>query len=74
MYSNKLKLVESDKTWLYQYKFYVVVRPNNGKTSFMKLMGLGRFISKVISREIIDCPIILKVENKMIKISEKKEL
>jgi hypothetical protein len=71
MYSNKLKLLKVIKPGYTTVNFYVIVRPNNGKTSFMEAMGLGRLISKkVISREITDCPIILeKVENKILKIS-----
>ena len=71
MYSNKLKLLKVIKPGYTNINFYVIVRPNNGKTSFMEAMGLGRLISKkVISREITDCPIILeKVENKILKIS-----
>jgi hypothetical protein len=71
MYSNKLKLLKVIKPGYTSVNFYVIVRPNNGKKSFMEAMGLGRLISKkVISREITDCPSVLeKVENKILKIS-----
>ncbi|TDD77047.1 hypothetical protein [Flavobacterium caseinilyticum] len=71
LYSNKLKLLKVIKPGYTTVNFYVIVRPNNGKKSFMEAMGLGRLISKkVISREITDCPSVLeKVENKILKIS-----
>lgn len=70
MYSNKLKLLKIIKPAYTTVNIYVVIRPNNGKTSFMEAMGLSRLISKkVITREITDCPDILeKVENKVLKI------
>lgn len=71
MYSNKLKLFKVIKPGYTTVNFYVIVRPNNGKVSFMEAMGLSRLISKkVISREITDCPVILeKVANKTLKIN-----
>jgi hypothetical protein len=70
MYTNKLKLLKVIKPSYTKVNFYVVLRPNNGKTSYMEAMGLSRLISKkVITREISDCPIILeKVEKKTLKI------
>ncbi|MBF4466406.1 hypothetical protein [Flavobacterium sp. LC2016-12] len=71
MYSNKLKLLKVIKPGYTKVNFYVVIRPNNGKISYMEAMGLSRLISKkVITREISDCPVILeKVENKTLKIN-----
>ncbi|WP_310557684.1 hypothetical protein [Flavobacterium sp.] len=71
MYSNKLKLLKVIKPGYTAINFYVIVRPNNGKNSFIEAMGLGRLISKkVITREITDCPSVLeKVENKELKIN-----
>ena len=71
MYSNKLQLLKVIKPGYTSINFYVIVRPNNGKISFMEAMGLGRLISKkVISREITDCTSVLeKVENKELKIN-----
>lgn len=71
MYSNKLKLFKIIKPGYTTINIYVIVRPNNGKTSFMEAMGLSRLISKkVISREITDCPSVLeKIENKILKIN-----
>ena len=71
MYSNKLQLLKVIKPGYTSVNIYVIVRPNNGKISFLEAMGLGRLISKkVISREITDCPSVLeKVENKELKIN-----
>lgn len=71
LYSNKLKLLKIIKPGYTSVNFYVIVRPNNGKTSFMEAMGLSRLISKkVITREITDCPTIIeKVESKELKIN-----
>ena len=70
-YSNRLKLLKVIKPGYTSVNIYVIVRPNNGKISYMEAMGLGRLISKkVITREITDCPSILeKVENKVLKIN-----
>jgi hypothetical protein len=70
MYSNKLKLLKVIKPGYTTVNIYVVVRPNEGKISFMEAMGLSRLISKkVLTREITDCPSVLeKVENKVLKI------
>jgi hypothetical protein len=71
MYSNKLKLLKAIKPGYTKVNVYIVLRPNNGKVSYMEAMGLSRLISKkVITREITDCPTILeKVENKILKIN-----
>lgn len=71
MYSNRLKLLKVIKPGYTTVNIYVIVRPNNGKISFMEAMGLSRLISKkVITREITDCPSVLeKVENKVLKIN-----
>ncbi|MFB9107748.1 hypothetical protein [Flavobacterium gyeonganense] len=71
MYSNKLKLVKAVSSGYTKVYFFIVIRPNNGKTSYMEAKGLSRLISKkVITREITDCPQILeKVENKTLKIN-----
>nr|WP_315148738.1 hypothetical protein [uncultured Flavobacterium sp.] len=71
MYSNRLRLLKVIKPGYTTVNIYVIVRPNNGKISFMEAMGLGRLISKkVITREITDCPSVLeKVENKELKIN-----
>ncbi|MEL1255372.1 hypothetical protein AAEO57_16395 [Flavobacterium sp. DGU38] len=71
LYSNKLKLLKAIQAGYSKVNVFIVIRPNNGKISYMEAMGLSRLISKkVITREITDCPTILeKVENKVLKIS-----
>ena len=71
LYKNKLKLYRFIKSGYTSVNFYIIVRPNNAKTSYMEAMGLSRLISKkVISREITDCPTtISKVESKELRIS-----
>jgi hypothetical protein len=71
MYSNKLKLVKVIKHAYTPVNIYIILRPNNGKTSYMEAMGLSRLISKkVITREITDCPsVIEKVENSELRIN-----
>ncbi|WP_166922230.1 hypothetical protein [Flavobacterium poyangense] len=71
LYSNKLKLFKVIQPGYAKVNFFVVQRPNNGKTSYMEAMGLSRLVSKkVITREINDCPVTLeKVENRTLKIN-----
>ena len=71
IYKNKLKLFRFIKSGYTSINFYIIVRPNNGKISYMEAMGLSRLISKkVINREITDCPVTInKVESKELKIN-----
>jgi hypothetical protein len=71
LYKNKLKLFRFIKSGYTSINFYIIVRPNNGKISYMEAMGLSRLISKkVINREITDCPVTInKVESKELKIN-----
>ncbi|RTY96878.1 hypothetical protein EKM02_14675 [Flavobacterium sp. RSP49] len=71
LYKNKLKLFRFIKSGYTSINFYIIVRPDDGKVSYMEAMGLGRLISKkVISREITDCPnTISKVESKELRIN-----
>lgn len=74
MYKNKLKLYRFIKPAYTPINFYIIVRPENAKTSYMEAMGLSRLISKkVINREIADCSAtISKVESKELKINGEK--
>ena len=67
LYADKLRLLKINTR---NYLVFIIKRPNNGKTSFMEAMGLSRLISlKVITRELGDCPdIIKKVDEKTLKV------
>ncbi|WP_445452670.1 hypothetical protein [Flavobacterium sp. 25HG05S-40] len=67
MYAEKLRLLKVNTR---NYFVFIIKRPNDGKTSYMEAMGLSRLISlKVISREMADCPdIIKKVDEKVLKV------
>lgn len=70
MYTNKLKLLKYVKPGHTSVNIYIIIRPNNGKISYMEAMGLSRLISKkVITREITDCQSTIdKVEKKELSI------
>ena len=74
MYSNRLKLLKFIKLGYTNINFYIIKKPNNGKTLYMEAMGLSRLISKkTILREITDCqPTINKVETNELKINGEK--
>jgi len=76
LYKNKLKLFRYIKPGYTSMNFYIIVRPNNGKTSYMESIGPSRLISKkVIRREITDCPITVnKIENKEIKLNREIDI
>lgn len=57
MYSNRLKLLRFIKPGYTSIHYYLIKKPNDGKTIYMEAMGLSRLIStKTVLREITDCP------------------
>lgn len=69
------QLIYSDKLSLFKvntrnFLVFIFKRPNEGKTSYMEAKGLSRLISQnVISREMADCPDLLKkVDDKILKV------
>ncbi|MDI1315891.1 hypothetical protein [Flavobacterium sp.] len=67
IYSDQLRLLKVNTR---NFFIFIFKRPKNGKTSYMEAKGLSRLISQnVISREMADCPDILKkVDDKTLKI------
>lgn len=67
MYAGKLRLLKANTP---AYWVYIFKRPDNGRTSYMEGKGLSRRITlKVISREMADCPeVIKKVDDDILKV------